>query len=340
MSQDLPAFSGSPGLSSEGFPPALLGPVRPGARVALLGTAGPPVTAALDGAIETVRGWGLEPVAYASARAEHPRAPYLTGPDRLRADDFTAAWCDESIEAIFCVRGGYGTVRMLDLLDPQTLRTARPKPVFGSSDVTALHEYLAERIGVPSWFTPMLATRAVQFDDVAREQLRKAVLEGVSSVRLPSVAEMSGATVLVPGAARGRLVGGNLSLLAMTLAARGRPPVDNTGAIVVLEDIGEDTYRLDGFLMSLLRSGWFDGVAGIVLGSWLDCQPDEVRALCIELLGPLGVPMVFGMPIGHDVGAASVPLGVAWELDLTDGDGRIGVVNPENSPTVATSLIK
>lgn len=325
---------------TEPFPTGLLGPVRPGARVALLGTAGPPLEQALTGAVETVRGWGLDPVVFDSALAQHPRAEYLTGTDRLRADDFTAAWCDDSIEAIFCVRGGYGTVRMLDLLDPALLRAARPTPVFGSSDVTALHEYLAERVGVPSWFTPMLATRAVQEDEAAREQLRRAVLEGIASVRLPPVTELPGAEVMVPGTARGRLVGGNLALLAMTLGAHGRPPLDNSGAIVVLEDIGEDTYRLDGFLMSLLRAGWFDGVAGIMLGSWLDCQPDQVRELCRELLVPLGVPTVWGLPIGHDVGAASVPMGVAWELELTTEDGRFRPIDPENSPRVENILTR
>lgn len=325
----------NPGATDEPFAAEVLAPLRTGARVALLGTAGPPVAPALDAAVALVREWGLEPVVHPSARAEHPRAGYLTGPDQLRADDFAGAWGDDSIEAIFCVRGGYGTVRMLDLLDIEELRAARPKPVFGSSDVTALHEFLADQLQVPSWFTPMLATRAVNSDEPAREMLRRAVFEGVDSVALPT-----GGEVLVPGTAEGRLIGGNLSLLAMTLSARTRRPMDNTGTIAVLEDIDEETYRLDGFLTSLLRAGWFEGVRGIILGSWVGCNTEEVRELCNELLAPLGVPMVWDLPIGHCDAAASVPLGLSWRMELCAESATIVTADPDSSPRVANLTIK
>ena len=105
----------------------------------------------------------------------------------------------------------------------------------------------------------------------------------------------------------------------MTVGARGRS-VDNTGRVALLEDMGEETYRIDGYLMALLRSGWFDGVAGIALGSWLNCGPlDEIRELCVELLAPLGVPMVWELGFGHGPGAQSVPLGVPATL-VVDSD--------------------
>jgi muramoyltetrapeptide carboxypeptidase len=193
--------------------------------------------------------------------------------------------------------------------------------VFGSSDVTALHEWLRERLGTPTWFTPMIGTGSLLDDDVAVASLRAAVFEPGAVRRITS----DGADVVVSGTAHGTLIGGNLSLLAMTIGARHRV-VDNAGAIVLLEDITEGTYRIDGYLMSLLRSGWFDGVTGVALGSWLDCGPlDEIRDLCAELLSPLGVPVAWELGFGHGVGSPSVPLGVPGTLTVQDGDVALTV---------------
>lgn len=288
-------------------------PLAPGARIGLVATAGPPVGSQLERAIELVRSWGLEPKVFESCRTAHPRASYLAGPDELRASDLQQAWCDPDIEAIFVIRGGYGTVRMLDLLDVEAMRRARSKPVLGSSDVTALHEFLAERLGVPSWFTPMISTGAVLDDEVATRRLRAVVLGAPDPVLI-------GTETMVAGEGCGVLIGGNLSLLAMTLADRGRPPMQHQDTIVMLEDIGEDTYRLDGFLTSLLRAGWFDGVRGIVLGTWLDCAPAEVRLLCAELLGALEVPMGWGFDLGHEAGADGIKLGVPVRLVAEPGE--------------------
>jgi len=142
------------------------------------------------------------------------------------------------------------------------------------------------------------------------------VLQGLDFRRWSAQA----AEILVPGTADGTLIGGNLSLLAMTLGARRRPPVDNTDTIVLLEDITEDTYRIDGYLTSLLRSGWFDGVAGIALGSWHQCSPlAEITAVCSELLAPLGIPMVSELGFGHGPAAHSIPLGQPGTLIAEHG---------------------
>ncbi|QTX06320.1 LD-carboxypeptidase [Agromyces archimandritae] len=289
-----------------------LGPLAAGARVALVAPSGPPPAAELARAVSLVSAWGLEPVVFESARSAHPRARYLAAPDAVRAADLETAWCDPAIDAVFCVRGGYGAVRILDRLDAGRLRAARPKPLYGSSDVTAVHEYWAETLGVPSWFTPMLATRALLDDDAAIDGLRRAVFEPVAGRSFAR----DGAVALVPGRARGILVGGNLSLLAMTLGARRRPPAATGPRIGLLEDVAEEPYRLDGLLVSLLRAGWFDGMTGIALGSWQGCGPtDDVRELVEELLVPLGVPLVWELGFGHGPGASSIPLGVVATLD-------------------------
>lgn len=303
-----------------------LGPLAPGDRVALLGPAGPPPPERLTAAADLLASWGLDPVRLPSARARHQWASYLSGPDEQRAADFQRAWCDPEIRGIVAVRGGYGTARMLDHLDLAVLRAHPPKPVYGSSDLTALHELLREQLGIPSWFTPMPATADLLEDPAATRSFRQALLGE------PAELEYAGSDALVDGTATGTLIGGNLSLLAMTLAARTRPPVDNTGALVLLEDINEETYHLDGYLTALLRAGWFDGVAGIVLGSWRGCSPEEVRLLAGELLTGLGVPIGAGFTFGHGPGAESVPLGVPARLRVADGTSSLTVANPGASP--------
>jgi muramoyltetrapeptide carboxypeptidase len=255
-------------------------------------------------------------VDYPSVAATHPRASFLSGTDEVRAQDVEDAWCDPSIAGIFALRGGYGSIRILDLLDTERMLAARPKPVYGSSDLTALHEWLREQLGVASWFTPMIGTPSLLDDAEATESLRVAVLEGLQGRRWSAKA----AETLVPGTATGTLIGGNLSLLAMTLGARRRRPVDNTGTIALLEDTSEDTYRIDGYLTSLLRSGWFDGVTGIALGSWRDCRSlAEITDVCTELLVPLGIPMISELGFGHGAAAHSIPLGQPGTLIAESG---------------------
>jgi muramoyltetrapeptide carboxypeptidase len=290
-------------------------PLLPGDRVALVAPAGPTPPAEVDRAVDVLTSWGLKADVSPSAAAAHPRASYLAADDAVRAQDIQDAWCDPDVAAVLCMRGGYGTMRTLDLLDRGAMAAAGHTPLFGSSDVTALHEWLREELGASTWFAPMIGFRATLDDEVALSGLRSALLDDPGPRRWTSPA----ATTLRPGTAEGMLVGGNLSLLAMTLAARNRRPPDHSGCIVLLEDITEPTYRLDGYLTALLRAGWFDGVAGIALGSWKECGPlDEIHDLFLELLGPLDVPIVGELGFGHCVGAHSIPLGIPGVLQADD----------------------
>jgi muramoyltetrapeptide carboxypeptidase len=177
----------------------------------------------------------------------------------------------------------------------------------------------------------MVGTASLLDDAEATASLRSAVFDGLEGRAWSTAA----AEVLVPGRATGPLIGGNASLLAMTLGARHRRPLDHRGAVALLEDVGEETYRIDGYLTSLLRAGWFDGVAGIALGSWHGCSPyPEIRALCLELLGPLGVPMVAELGFGHGPAAASLPLGQVATLVAEPGVVP-GLRTPGPAPAVA-----
>jgi muramoyltetrapeptide carboxypeptidase len=259
--------------------------------------------------------WGLDPVVGPNSEARHPRAGYLLGTDRQRADDLQWAWCDPEIDAVFCLRGGYGAARVLDLLDVDALRAAGPKPIFGSSDVTAIAEFWHEQLACGFWFAPMMTSAALLDDNVAKAGLAAAIFEPAEGRAFTS----PDAGSISRGQASGPLIGGNLAVLAMTSGARGRPPLDNTGCLALIEDVTEPTYKIDGFLTSLLRAGWFEGVAGIALGSWRDCGPlDEIRALVEELLVPLGVPIVWELGFGHVAGAHAIPLGATATLFADD----------------------
>lgn len=296
-----------------------LGPLKPGARVALVATSGPSPDKQINRSIELLTRWGLVPVLAEHLTDAHPRASYLAGPDASRAADLQAAWCDPGIDAVFCIRGGYGSVRILDLLDIAALQAAKPKPLYGSSDVTAVHEFWFEQLGAATWFTPMLATGALLKDEAAQTSLHASIFEPWEGREYRGDASAS----IVPGVATGTLVGGNLSLLAMTLGATGRRPRPPGAYIGLLEDVTEETYRIDGFLMSMLRSGWFEGMTGIALGSWLKCgKLSKIRSLVEELLEPLDIPLVWQLGFGHDDGAHSVPIGAPATL-YSDEDSRL-----------------
>ena len=290
-------------------------PLLPGASVALVGTSGPPAAGLLDRAVAQLKDWGLEPVIGPNADARHPRAGYLLGTDQQRAADLQWAWCDPEIDGVFCIRGGYGAARILDLLDVDALRAAKPKPIFGSSDVTAIAEFWREQLDCGFWFSPMISSAALLDDEVAKASVFAAIFEPADGRIFTS----PDASSIVRGEATGPLIGGNLAVLAMTTGARGRPPLNHDGCVALIEDITEPTYRIDGFFTTLLRSGWFEGVAGVALGSWTECGPlDQIRSLAEELLAPLRVPVVWELGFGHGLAAHTIPLGAIATLHADD----------------------
>ena len=276
--------------------------LRPGDRVAVVAPAGAVTGAALAAGVDRLRSWDLLVTIGDHVLDRDPVLPYLAGTDAARARDFTQAWCDPTVAAVLAARGGYGTLRMLHLLDWPRLRAARPKVLVGSSDLTALHAVLGPALGLTTLFGPMVGTAAFAADGVAADHLRQALFE-------PGAAVSVAGAELVPGTARGPLAGGTLSLLVSTLGVRAVPPPP-AGAIVLLEDVNEQPYRVDHFLTHLIRAGWFDRVAGIALGSWEKCgTAEDLRAVLTDRLVPLGVPVVWDLPVGHCAGARTVPLG-------------------------------
>ncbi|WP_172382654.1 LD-carboxypeptidase [Streptomyces sp. MNP-20] len=288
--------------------------LAPGARVAVVAPSGPVPEDRLAAGLDVLRGWDLEPVAAAHARDTHPRFDYLAGTDEDRARDLQSAWCDPSVAAVLCARGGYGAARMVDLLDWDAMRAAGPKVFLGFSDITTLHEAFASRLGLVTLHGPMVAAADFLKNARAQEHLRATLFEPESVREIASAGRP-----LVGGRARGVTLGGCLSLLAADVGTAGAR-AGARGGLLFLEDIGEEAYRIDRCLTQLTRAGWLDGVAGVALGSWVDCEPYErLRPLFAERLEGLGVPVVEEFGFGHCDGALTVPFGIPGHLDADAG---------------------
>lgn len=286
-----------------------------GARVALVAPAGPLPEGAVDRAIERVQTLGWEPVPGRHARS---RRGFLAGSDAERLEDFNAALASDHVDAIWCLRGGYGTMRILDRIEWGAL-VRRPRPLIGFSDNTALHS-AARRAGVISFHGPHPA--ADDFTPFSIDLLARMVSDSEPAGVLPFPGEARPRTV-VPGVAEGPLVGGNLSVLA---ALCGTPYSANAhGAIVFLEEIGEPAYRVDRLLSQLRMAGSLTGLAGVVLGAFSE-GPDEGRddlpttvEILLDRLDGLGVPIAAGFPFGHIADNWTLPVGARARLDATAG---------------------
>ena len=281
--------------------------LAPGARIALVAPAGPlRGREDLDRAAANVRALGGEPVVSAHALA---RTGYFAGNDEARAEDLNEALRDPRVDAVWCLRGGYGAMRVLDRIDWTALR-ARAKPFLGYSDVTALHGAIARQAGIVSYHAP---TARSELSPFSRSSLERA-LQGTDSC---GVAEQ--ARVLRSGRARGRLEGGNLAVFAALVGTPYLPSLD--GAILVLEDVNEAVYRVDRMLAQLRLSGALHGVQAIIFGQCTNCPEegdDGARSLdevLSELADRLRVPCLAGVPVGHVPEQWTVPLGAIAEVD-------------------------
>jgi muramoyltetrapeptide carboxypeptidase len=283
--------------------------LRPGSRVAVVAASGPVPDARLDAGVAVLASWGLDPVVMPHARGVDPTLPYLADTDAARTGDLTDAWCDPEVDAVLLARGGYGVQRVVDHLDWGALAAAGPKVLVGYSDVTALHLAFGGRLGLSTIHGPVVAGVG-DGDAASREHLRTMLLSPEDALLLtPEPCE-----VLVPGAADGVLAGGNLSLLASGVGTRDAGSA--SGAVVVLEEVGEDAYRIDRLLTQLVRAGWFAGVRGVVVGQLAGAGPEDVvRAVLLDRLGPLDVPVLVGAPFGHGQPNLAFPLGVPATLD-------------------------
>ncbi len=278
--------------------------------------------------VDTVKAMGLVPKPAPHLAA---RYGYLAGEDKARAADVNAMYADDSVRAVFAVRGGWGCARILPYLDYKLIR-ANPKLLVGFSDITALHLAFAARAGFTTIHGPNAAS---SWGKLSWDAFRSLVYDGATPVyQTPEgtddrLVQRSGRIrTFRPGKASGRLLGGNLTVLAALMGTPYLPDFD--GAILFLEDIGEAEYRIDRMLTQLALSGILGRVAGVVFGQCTDCRSSggnyggfTLSEVLKQHLEPLGVPAFQGALIGHIPNQFSIPVGIRAEIDATAGTIRI-----------------
>ena len=302
------------------YPPLLL----PGDTIGIAAPASPPdKPEVIDEAIHrfTALGFTIKP-----GKHLWQRTGYLAGGDKERAADINTLFADPDVKGIFALRGGYGSCRILPLLDYDVIR-ANPKPLIGYSDITAMHLAILVKTGLAT-FHGSNASSAFEPANMASCQK---MLMGHGNRRTPGggpqvlfsrshANDVLGKT-LVPGRVTGPLLGGNFTCLLRLLATPYQP--DFRGAILFLEDTGEKAYRIDGMFTHLRLAGILPQIGGLVLGQF-DYQSDPKEASRIEEClqreaERIGVPCVSGAPIGHFPEQIVVPQGVSAELDADAG---------------------
>ena len=277
--------------------------LRPGDRIALVAPSSPfqqdKFTAACDSL--TRKGYLTVP-----GSRLYDGVRYLAAPDAERAKDLIQAIRDPSISAIFCIRGGYGSGRLLPLLPFSSLQKSH-KILLGYSDVTFLHLAFSSRELCPTFHGP-------NFIEMAEDDnLMESVLSTLSGSQ-DFCWSLDDSQILKPGVAKGRLVGGNLSCLVHLLGTQYLP--DLNGAILMLEDRGEALYRLDRMITHMGLSGILDGLAGLVLGQFTECgEQQDIWDMILEHVKTFQFPVVGNLPFGHTRNNQIIPLGVMHALN-------------------------
>ncbi len=258
------------------------------------------------------------------------RAGYLAGTVAERVSDLHDMFRDREVAGVFAIRGGYGAMQLLDDIDYGLVRS-NPKVFLGYSDITALHLAFNRKAGLVTFHGPVVLS---QFSAYTQSYFRKALFETspMGVITNPPEAnplrpEHTLRTVRA-GRARGRLIGGNLTLVSTTM---GTPyEIETAGRIVFLEDIGEEPYRIDRMLTQLRLAGKLQQAAGIVIGECTDCKPNDYKPsfestyslgeVLDHLLGDLPVPVLAGLTFGHTADQVTLPEGVMSTLDADKGE--------------------
>ena len=313
------------GLAAPGVTAMKPARLEPGMTVGLVTPASnAPENEQLQAAIELVQSLGFDA---RPAPNLFRRTQYLAGTDAQRAADLNGMFADPEVDAIFCVRGGYGSGRLLRGLDYEVIR-ANPKVLMGYSDITALLNSIHLHTGLITFHGPMAGEN---FSAYTLDQYRRILIEPAAEVRIgepppfensPGVVERTNRlTPIVRGTAEGRLMGGNLSLLVTLMGTPYEPQFDD--AILFLEDVFESPYSVDRMLTHLWLSGKLERLSGVVLGKFTDDDYDGNTFSMEEVLwnrfGPLGLPTLRGLMIGHVEDQTVVPVGARARLDVDAG---------------------
>ncbi|MBI5645494.1 MAG: LD-carboxypeptidase [Ignavibacteriae bacterium] len=242
---------------------------------------------------------------------------YLAGTDEQRAADINAMFADPAVDAIICLRGGYGSGRILRLLDYATIRR-NPKIFVGYSDITALHAALWTKCRLLTFAGPMVAADFWKgMDEVTEHAFWPLLTKPFSRYRLYHPALTPGACCLVPGICEGTLLGGNLAVLMTVIGTPYEPKWEHS--ILVLEDVGENVYKIDRMLSHLSNAGILKRIGALIFGRFTNIPEDgtsrELEEVLREFSSPLGIPTVCGLPVGHDNPKITLPMGARVRLN-------------------------
>jgi muramoyltetrapeptide carboxypeptidase len=300
-------------------------PLQPGDTIGLVSPSGPSRTGGTGSTpdpVEQARN-RLHSAGFRTVVAPHAfdARGYLAGMDADRAADLQQMLEDPAVQAVLCIRGGYGAHRLLDRLNYHAIGR-RPKVFIGYSDITALHFALYTQCGFVTFHGPMV-TALAQSDPHDYIEMLRAVSRPEPLGRLVNPPGAPAVETLVPGVAEGPLIGGNAALVTALLGSRFAPDVrDFRGKVLFLEDVGEKLYRLDRKLAHLRLAGIFDHVAGIVIGECVyaaDADPTlTLRQILEDHIVPLGKPAIYGLACGHGKYHLTLPMGVRARLDATE----------------------
>ncbi len=285
--------------------------LRPGARVGIAAPAGVVDPGRVEAGEQALRALGFEPV---RRRDITERSGYLAGEDARRSSELNELVASPDIDAILCARGGYGSSRLLGLLDVETFRRAR-KPLVGYSDITSLLLWQWSTAGLMG-----IRGRMLEREDGLAGENGEALALALHGDALPPA--MPGRSV-VGGRAQGRLLGGSLTLVTASLGTAWE--IETRGCILLLEEIGESPYRIDRMLEQLRAAGKFEALAGVGIGSLVDCRDErfperDAEVVLREFFEPLGVPVLFDLPFGHGDQNLSWPFGGLGALDGDRGE--------------------
>ena len=265
--------------------------LQKGDTIAIVATARKNIDDNLKPAIALAKSWGLEVVIGKSIGLDDHQ---LAGTDEQRAADFQTMIDNPNIKAIWCVRGGYGTARMLDLVDFSKFKES-PKWVIGFSDVTVLHSHL-NTLGIAS-IHGIMPVNVEKASTEVEETLRKSLFGETLEYKVSCENENK------LGVAEGELVGGNLSILYSLMGSESQ--VNCKGKILFLEDLDEYLYHIDRMMLSLKRCGCFEGLNGLVVGSFIKMHDNEIpwgktaHQIILDVTKKYNFPIVFNFPAGH-----------------------------------------
>ena len=247
------------------------------------------------------------------------------GTDEVRANDINKMFKDKNIKAIFCVRGGYGSIRLLDLIDFETIKK-NPKIFVGYSDITTLLLAITQKTDLVTFHGPM-SSNYKNFDDITSTSFFNTIMNNKTSYELSDYSGSALRTVR-EGKAEGEIVGGNLSLIVASLGTKYE--IDTKGKILFIEEVGEYTYRIDRMFQQLKLAGKFDDASGIILGNFNKANKEAPEDMSLEDIfddsfGKLKKPVISGFSSGHVRPLITLPIGARAKIDTSVN--KIEIIN-------------